>query len=240
MIRLRSWIYLFAFLAWTLFCCLLCLPLVVSQKTTLAGVKIWVRGIMVLARVIVGITCRVEGREHVPDGPCIIAAQHQASFETYRLFLDVRHPVFILKRELSWIPFIGWYMYRIGLVPIDRAAGAAAMRKVLRAAQKSLGQGKQVVIFPEGTRLPAGVRRPYQPGVAALYAHCDAPMIPLALNSGHTWGKTRLLKIPGEIVFRFLPPLPRGMDRDTMLAELQRRLEAAAETLPNNKPYPKP
>ncbi len=227
LIWLRSWVYLVVFLLWTLGVGVCFLPTLITRRTALIGVRTWIGGIMVLGRVICGISCRVLGKEHVPTGACIIAAEHQSSFETYRLFKDLEHPIFILKRELTWIPIVGWYMTRAGFVPIDRGAGAGAMRKMLRATEAALKAGHQVIVFPEGTRVPYGEKRPYQPGIAALYNQCDVPMIPMALNTGYFWGKTRILKIPGEIVFRFLPVLPRGMNRDTLLSELRRQFDEA-------------
>ena len=227
MIRARSWIFLFAFLLWAVIACLSFLPLLVTQRLALQAIRMWAGGIMLLARAIVGINCRVEGRENIPPGPCIIAAQHQASFETYRVFLELERPVLVLKRELTWIPIFGWFMRRSGLVPVDRGAGGRAMRQMLRATDAAIARGDQVVIFPEGTRTAPGAHTPYRPGVFALYSHCKAPVIPLALNSGHLWGKSRVLKLPGEIVFRFLPALPAGLDREAMLAELRTRIESA-------------
>ena len=228
---IRSWAYLVLFLIWTVFCAFILLPTLVRKSWTQAGIRMWVRGIMALARNVAHITCRVEGLEHVPPGPCIIAAQHQASFETYRLWLDLAQPVFVLKRELVWIPMIGWYMGRGGLVPINRGAGPRAMRQTLRAAKRTLDEGNQVVLFPEGTRAPPGTVAAFKPGIAALYLHLDAPIIPMALNSGVFWGKTRILKRPGEIVFRFLPAIPQGLDRDAFLVELRARISAAAAEL---------
>lgn len=193
----------------------------------------WVRGVMVLARTIAGIRAVTLGRENLPTGACIVAAQHQSSYETYRLFLELDEPVFILKRELMFIPIVGWFISRIGLIGIDRGAGAGAMRKVLRGAQAALDAGRQVIIFPEGTRTESGVVRPYRPGVAALYAHCDAPIIPMALNSGYFWGKTRILKRPGTIIFRFLPPLAPGQGKNSMLADLRERIDSASSEMPH-------
>jgi 1-acyl-sn-glycerol-3-phosphate acyltransferase len=230
-VRIRSWIYLFAFLAWTIGSALAFLPLLVSRRSTVGAIRLWVRGVQTLARMITGITFRSEGRENIPKGPCIVAAQHQSSFETYAMFLEFDRPIFVLKRELIYIPVIGWYMQRAGLVHIDRGAGATAMRKMMREAQAALEAGHQVIIFPEGTRVKPGQSVPYKPGIAALAAYCDAPIIPMALNSGYIWGKTRILKIPGEIVFRYLPALPRGLPREEMLAELRRRLDAESADL---------
>lgn len=228
---IRSWAYFVSFLAWTTFCAFALTPFLIRKSWAPHGVRIWTGGIMVLARYVAGITCRVEGLEHVPPGPCIVAAQHQASFETYRLWVDLAHPVFVLKRELVFIPMIGWYMWRSGMVPIDRGARMKAMRQTLRAAQAALDEGRQVVLFPEGTRAPANTVAEFKPGIVALYLHCNAPVIPMALNSGVFWGKTRILKLPGEIVFRFLPAIPPGLDRDAFLAELRARIEGAQATL---------
>lgn len=229
---LRSWIYLFTFLAWTISLAFLLLPALASRRWSIGAIRFWVRGLRAQARVLCGITFRSEGRENIPSGPCIVAAQHQSSFETYELFLELDNPVFVLKRELIYIPIVGWYMQRAGLVHVDRGAGASAMRKMLREAQAALDAGNQVIIFPEGTRVKPGSAVEYKPGIAALYTHCKAPVVPMALNSGYFWGKTRILKRPGEIVFRYLPALPAGLTRDDMLAELRRRIDAADAELP--------
>jgi 1-acyl-sn-glycerol-3-phosphate acyltransferase len=232
MIMLRSWIYTVIFLAWTLFASVVQLPCLVTRRGALGGIRMWARGVMFLARIIVGVTFRAEGKENIPKGACIIAAQHQSSFETYRLFLEVENPVFVFKRELVFIPFIGWYILRAGLVPIDRGAGASAMRRMLRAADAAVARGAQILIFPEGTRRKPGDQGAYRPGVVGLYNHCDVPLIPMALNSGYTWGKTRVRKDPGEIAFKYLPPIAPGLGKQELLATLRARLEEAAATLP--------
>ncbi len=232
MIMLRSWIYEIVYLVWITIVSVGGLPLLVTPQSALGVVRFWARTNTWLARVICGITFRVEGRENIPDGPCIIAAQHQSSFETYALFYEIDRPVFVLKRELTWVPIIGWYILATGLVPIDRGAGASAMRRMLRAATAAVKNGKQMIIFPEGTRIPPGEHGPYRPGFIALYNICNVPLIPMALNSGYTWGKTRVRKNPGEIVFKFLPALPTGLSKQEVLDTLRERLETAAATLP--------
>jgi len=232
MIMLRSWIYTILFELWTVVACVTFLPLLLKRTWALGAIRAWTRGVEFLARTVAGITVRIEGREHLPStGPFIIAAQHQSSFETYRMFLEVPRPVFVLKKELTRIPFIGWYIYRAGLVPIDRGGHAAAMRKMLRAAEAAVARGDTIVLFPEGTRVKPGQHRDYQPGIAGLYKHLKIPVVPMALNTGYLWGKTRVRKNPGEIVFRYLPPLPPGMDRDTMVKELRARIDAASAEL---------
>jgi len=208
------------------------LPTLITRRSALVTIRLWVNGVLTLARVVCRITFRTEGREHIPEGACIVAAQHQSSFETYQLFVEVPEPVFVLKKELLMIPFIGWYIRAAGLVPIDRDAGAGAMRRMLRAADDAVAKGRQILIFPEGTRTPPGVHEPYRPGVVALYNRLKVPVVPMALNTGYSWGKTRILKLPGEIVFKYLPPIEAGLSKDEFLATLRQRLEDAAATLP--------
>jgi len=232
MILFRSWLYTILFLAWSLFASVIQLPCLITRRGALGGIRMWARVVMILAKYVAGVSFRAEGKHNIPKGPCIIAAQHQSSFETYRLFLEVEKPIFVLKRELIFIPFIGWYIQRAGLVPIDRNAGASAMRKMLRAAEAAVKDGAQVLIFPEGTRIAPGVQAPYRPGVVALYNHCKVPLVPMALNSGYFWGKTRVRKDPGEIVFKYLAPIGPGLGKEELLSTLREKLETAAATLP--------
>ena len=232
MIFIRSVIYLMVFLTWTLLVAVLGLPMLTTREGALSATRFWAHGVRLMARWIVGIRLEIKGQNHLPKGPCIIASQHQSAFETYMLFLLFNYPVFILKDSLQSIPLIGWYIRRGGLIAIDRNAGASAMRRVLRAADTAIARGETILIFPEGTRTLSGQRQDYKPGIVALYQHCDAPLVPMALNSGHYWGKTRLKKIPGTIVFEFLPVMEKGLDRDTFLKNLRSVIEAAATDLP--------
>ncbi|MBX7197960.1 MAG: 1-acyl-sn-glycerol-3-phosphate acyltransferase [Rhodospirillaceae bacterium] len=233
---IRSALYALAFSLWAVIACLGLLPFLIRRAWTPTAVRIWNTGNVVLARIFAGVGCRVEGLEHLPAEPCIIASQHQSSYETFRVFVDLRDPVLVLKQELIRIPFIGWYMLRGGMVSIDRAGGAAAMRKTMRATKAALASGRHVVIFPEGTRAPPGVVLPFRPGIAALYLHCNVPVIPVALDSGWFWGKFRLLKRPGHITVRFLPPLPPGLGKDEMLERLHAAISEASRSLPAGVP----
>ncbi len=234
MTEFRSVFYLFVFLVWTLLVTILGLPLLLTREGALSTTRFWAHGVRYLARWIVGIRFEIRGQNHLPNGPCIIASQHQSAFETYLLFLLFKHPVFILKDSLQSIPLIGWYIKRGGLIAIDRDAGASAMRRVLRAADEAIAHGETILIFPEGTRTPAGHYQEYKPGIVALYQHCDAPLVPMALNSGYFWGKSRLKKIPGTIVFEFLPVIEKGQDRDTFLGTLRTVIENAATGMPQS------
>jgi 1-acyl-sn-glycerol-3-phosphate acyltransferase len=229
---LRSWVYLIAFVLWTTLVALGMLPGLACAAGAMGVIRTWARGVMVLARAIVGIRCRVEGLEHLPRGACVVASQHQSAFETYRFFIELPHAAMVLKRELVAIPVLGWYMRRAGLIAIDRGAGLSAMRQTLRAARAALAAGRQVVIFPEGTRTPPGVVRAFRPGVAALYRHAGVPVIPVVLNAGCCWGKTRVLKVPGTITMRYLPALKTGLGKEEVLSELRAVITREAEHLP--------
>ncbi|MEQ9443959.1 MAG: lysophospholipid acyltransferase family protein [Rhodospirillaceae bacterium] len=232
MIALRSTLYLVLFLVWTLSIALLGLPFLVTRLGALSVTRFWSHGVAAMAKWIVGVRFEIRGRENLPDGPCILAAQHQSAFETYMLFLMFKYPVFILKQSLQWIPLVGWYIKRGGLIPINRGAGASAMRQILRGANEALARGESLLIFPEGTRTAPGYYEEYKPGIAALYAHCDAPVIPMALNTAEIWGKTRLKKLPGTIIFQILPAIPAGVTRAEFLTALRTAIETASKKLP--------
>ena len=140
-------------------------------------------------------------------------------------------PVFVLKRELLRLPFIGWYLSASGQIAIDRAAGMKALAAMARAARGALDAGRQVIVFPEGHRQPPGVTGTYLPGVAILYGEGGAPIIPVALNSGLFWGRNAFLRRPGRIVMEILPPMPPGIDRRSFVNELRARIETATRKL---------
>ena len=127
------------------------------------------------------------------------------------------------------IPLFGWCLVHAGMIRIDREGGARALRGLIEDGRAALARGAPIVIFPEGTRMPPGERRPYQPGVAALYRHLDCPVVPVALNSGVFWSRRSFVKRPGRIVVEFLPPIAPGLERKEFMAELERRLEGATE-----------
>ncbi|MBW8270126.1 lysophospholipid acyltransferase family protein [Caldovatus aquaticus] len=229
LVLLRSALFNLAFFALTATMALLALPLLAAPPRFAAGaVRCWARGVLWLLRTVVGLRLRVTGREHLPrGGPAIIAAKHQSAFDTIVWLVLLERPVYVLKRELLRIPFWGWIAAHCGHVAVDRAAGGAALRRMVREAAAALGRGAQVVIFPEGTRTAPGERVPYQPGVAALAAAAGpaVPVLPAATDSGRFWGRRAFRKRPGTLTVAILPPLPGGLPR----AELMARLEAAIE-----------
>jgi 1-acyl-sn-glycerol-3-phosphate acyltransferase len=212
-------------------CFLLIWTLALPRRMMLWVVHLWLLQIVWVERYIGGITYRVIGREHVPSGACIIAAKHQSAWETFKLHLLFGDPAIVLKKELLDIPIWGWYLWRSGMIPIDRGAHARALAGMMKAAHRAADGGRKIVIFPQGTRIAPGEARPYKNGVAALYQELNVPVVPMALNSGLLWPKNSFVKKPGVITIEFLPPIAPGLPREEMMGRLKEQLEAASERL---------
>ena len=232
MIWVRSLLFNILFFGSTAVLAVLSLPvLLLPRAATRALSKIWARWTGFLLRTVSGIDWRVEGREHLPVGPYVLAIKHQSAWDTLFYVLMVEDPAVVLKQELTWIPIFGWFLMRNGMIPIDRRSGAAAIRKMIKSARARLAEGRPVVIAPEGTRTAPGQRVPYQPGVAAFYSQLDVPVVPAALNAGLFWRRRGFLKKPGTIVVEFLEPIAPGMDRKAFLELLATRIEDATDRL---------
>jgi 1-acyl-sn-glycerol-3-phosphate acyltransferase len=173
----------------------------------------WSRLFVLLARRILGIAWRVEGREHLPARPAVILAKHQSAWETMAFQVIFPPQVHVLKRELLWIPFFGWGLALMSPIAIDRTRGISALRSIARRGRERLAQGFWVVVFPEGTRVAPGERRAYQPGGAWLAAASGAPVVPVAHNAGLLWPSRGYVKRPGTITVRIGPPI-EATDRD--------------------------
>ena len=184
-----------------------------------------------MERGIIGLRYRVVGREHLPDGPFVLAAKHQSAWDTIIFFVLLERPAYVLKKELLAIPLYGLYARRAGHIAVDRKAGAKALRALLEDSRRAVADGMVPVIFPQGTRTAPGTRLPYQPGVAALYKGLDLPVVPVALNSGLFWGRRAFRKRPGTIRLEFLPAIPPGKDRAGFMAELEGAIEQATDRL---------
>ena len=232
MTALRSLLFNIVFFIWSTGFHLLCLPLLAAPKVaTFQAGRFWVRVSLWLLALICGLRHRIDGRENLPQGPCIIAAKHQSAWDTLIFSQFLEMPSYVIKRELIWFPLFGWYLYKLGVIAVDRAGGAKALRALISQAQALAAAGRPIVIYPEGTRTAPGQNRPYQPGIAALYRQLDLPVVPVALNSGLFWGRRSFLKRPGCIRLEILPPIPPGLDRKTFLKELESRIEGASTRL---------
>jgi 1-acyl-sn-glycerol-3-phosphate acyltransferase len=232
MLALRSLVFNFLFYAWSTVLQVTCLPTILLPPSAVTWVqRTWVRGTFVLLAFVCGLRYEIRGRDRMPREPCIIAAKHQSAWDTMIFALLFKRPSHILKRELLWVPVFGWYLLRAGGIPIDRKGGAAALKRMIGAARRTISEGRHIVIFPEGTRVAIGARVPYHPGVAALYTQLKVPVVPVALNSGLFWGRRTFLKRPGRIVLEFLEPIPPGLRRREFLEVLQERIESASVEL---------
>lgn len=227
---IRSFIFTALFVLWTGFLCTVLIPLTWfgHKQASFAG-RAWAWGIIWMLRVICGITHKVEGLENLPRVPCVIASKHQSAWDTMIFFALVRNPVFVLKKELLKVPLFGSFMLRMGMVPVDRAGGASALKKMLADVKQRLAAGMSLVVFPEGTRTDVGQVVKYHPGIASIYndPEGDFLFVPVALNSGKCWDKKSFIKKPGVITVHFLPPIKKGMDRKEFMVKLSADIEKA-------------
>jgi 1-acyl-sn-glycerol-3-phosphate acyltransferase len=216
----------------TLFWLVVALPTALMPFRAVIWVaKTWGRVNLVLLRVVAGIDCEVRGREKIPKGPLIVAAKHQSAWETFALLSLFDNPLFIVKRELQWIPIFGWLMVKGRMVPVDRRAGSRALAAMTKRARIELADKRQLIIFPEGTRRPAGAEPRYKFGVAHLYAAAGVPCVPIALNSGLFWPRRSIRRLPGTVVVEILDPIPPGLDKDAFFKRLQHDIETATARL---------
>jgi 1-acyl-sn-glycerol-3-phosphate acyltransferase len=231
---LRSAIYLVCFYLWTVPISFLYLPLLAMPRSAMIPfARLWSKGVLLLMKVIVGIRWKVEGVENLPPKPYILASKHQSAFETFAIPVLIHDPAFVLKQELTWLPFFGWYLAKTGVIAIDRSAGTKALKSMVKGAEKARDDGRAIIIFPEGTRTAPGAKGTYHTGVAMLYGALNIPAVPMAVNSGLCWGKRAFTKHAGEIVFRILPPIAPGMDRKSFMALLETTIETATDELLN-------
>lgn len=196
----------------------------IGNAPTMAVVRAWAAYNHWLTRYLLGIRIRIEGA--VPPGPHLVAAKHQAMFETVELLRLVDTPIIVLKHELAYMPLFGWMTRRWGVIPVEREAGAKALREMLANAQKAKATGRPVVIYPEGTRVRPGETPPLRPGFAGLYRALGMPVVPVALDSGRLWGRG-LMKKQGTIIFRVGETIPPGLKRE----EIEARVHAAINVL---------
>ena len=193
--------------------------------------KAWGRFNRALTRMVAGIDYEIRGAEKIPRGPVIVAAKHQSAWETFALLSLFDNPTFIIKRELQWIPIFGWFTIKGRMVPVQRGAGSQALNNMIERARIELSRGRQLVIFPEGTRRAPGAEPRYKYGVAQLYAAEGVPCIPIALNSGLFWPRRSLRRNPGTILVEVLDPILPGLDKDVFLERLKNEIETATARL---------
>ncbi len=233
MIVLRSVLFNTAFYANLIIRLIVLAPIyfLLPRKKAYAIPKNWALSCHWLMERIVGTTFTIEGLENIPDGGYVLAPKHQSFWDTYALLPWLDDPVYILKRELMWIPFFGWYAAKQRMIPVDRGAKGAAMAAVMKRTALEMQNGRQLIIYPEGTRRPPGAEPSYKYGIARIYRDLQVPVVPVAMQPGLFWPRRSTMRYPGHFKVRILPPIMPGLDPDTFYETLVAQLEAASDTL---------
>lgn len=199
---------------------------VFSRKAT---VKLWTNIFLPLVlfwlKVVAKVTIEVRGQQYIQKGPALYASKHESAVETYMLSTIVKDAAFVLKKELTYIPIFGWAQYFYGMIAVNRSAGGAAMKGMLREAKKRIEEGRSIVIFPEGTRMKPGTKGVYKTGLLFLAQNLNVPVVPVALNTGLFWGKNSFLRYSGKVIVEFMEPMPDNLDKKEFMTLLQERIE---------------
>ena len=190
------------------------------------ALQLWAKTSVWWLKVICGVDMEVRGRENIPAGPIMVAGKHHSFWETFAILPLLDDPAMVLKKELTYIPLFGWFALKFRMIAVERSAGSAALRNLMKRAKEEIAAGRQIVIMPEGTRKGPDDPPDYKPGAAALYGQLNVACVPFGLNAGVFWPRRKFLRHPGTIIIEFLPTIPAGLPR----AEFQRRLQEAIET----------
>ncbi len=232
MLVVRSLLFAVVFYVNTAVFLVLGSPLLLGpRRWAMLGLKAHAHASLWWLRLIAGTRLEVRGRENLPAGAVLVAAKHQSAWDTFALITLFRDPAMVMKAELGWIPLYGWFSHKFRHIFVQRERGPSALKRLIADARDRAAAGREIVIFPEGTRRAPGAPPDYKPGAIALYEALALPCIPLALNSGVFWPRRSWLRRPGTIVVEILPPMPPGMDRKRFKRELQERIEAATARL---------
>ncbi|CAL7960331.1 1-acyl-sn-glycerol-3-phosphate acyltransferase [Alphaproteobacteria bacterium] len=234
---IRSTVFNLFLYTWSVLLCGLASPglLFFGRNYASKITHMWACGIMVVLKYVCGLKFRVLGHENLPQEPFIVACKHQSAWETIFPLMYFKNVVYVLKKEVTYIPMLGWYPKPSGMIVIDRSKKIGALITMLKRIGDVLKQRRVIVIFPEGTRVKPLAKIPYKVGIAAIYAKYgkECPIVPAALNSGVYWGKNAWLKHSGTITIHFLPPLSPNLSKKAMLSELQDQLETYSNILVN-------
>jgi len=193
--------------------------------------RTWARSCFWLQKIFAGVHYKFEGLENLPEGAYIVAPKHQSTWETMALPLFLPDPTMVLKRDLLRIPFWGWYLGKMGMVPINRGEPLKALKILIEESRKKAAQGRQIVIFPEGARHEPGSAPDYKQGVYPIYSGLNLPVVPVALNAGLYWSPKRFFVYPGTIICRVLPPIEPGLKRRDFMSKLENAIESECDVL---------
>lgn len=228
----RSLVFAIVFYVGTALFLLIGSPLLLGPRAwAMAGLRAHAGASLWALRVIVGTRMEVRGAQRLPPPPYLVAAKHQSAWDTFALIPLFKDPALVMKAELGLIPFYGWFSIKFEHILVRRGRAAAALKALIRDARDRAAAGREILIFPEGTRRTPGAEPDYKPGVVALYEGLALPCVPLALNSGLFWPRRAMQRYPGTIVVEILEPLPPGLPRAEFKSQLQDRIEAASQRL---------
>lgn len=193
--------------------------------------RIYVRFVRWSLRTIIGTTCEVRGIPPTSD-EVLIAAKHQSFLDIMLIFEALPRAKFVMKRSIIWTPIIGVYALRIGANPVTRGKGKKSVDEMMKGVEENRHKNPgQLVIYPQGTRVPPRAKAIYKRGAQLIYETYQMPCHPVALNAGHFWPKTGIMKYPGNIVIEFLPPLPAGLSSEAFMHDIEAAIEPASDLL---------
>lgn len=234
---IRSFLFYTYLALWTLIFGIACSPLlIVKNRYLFKSCRIWARLCLFGLKHICGITYKVIGLENLPDSPYILASKHQSAFETIFFWTIIDKPAYILKRELIFLPVFGQYLVRLGMIYINRKAGASALKNIIRNSKNALENNSVIIIFPEGTRTkPGHYTEKYHSGIEAIYNNNKVQVVPVALNSGMCWPGKDFALHPGVITIKILEPFEPGIDKASFSSKLNLNIEEESLNLYKNK-----
>jgi 1-acyl-sn-glycerol-3-phosphate acyltransferase len=238
---LRSFVFNGAFYGWTFLCGIIFVPsLLFPRHWVLAISKFWICGVVWICEHILGLHTKVIGEERFAMSPAIFAFKHQSAWETLYCYDFLADPAIVLKRELLWIPFFGWYLKKLQMIPLSRSkqGGLRDLKTLLKEADRAVAEGRPVVIFPEGTRSIPGKPVTYHSGIASLYLHLQIPVVPVAHDAGLYWPRRGFLKHPGCVTLELLEPIEPGLSKQAFMRTLEERIETKMTELIAKGPRP--
>jgi 1-acyl-sn-glycerol-3-phosphate acyltransferase len=206
------------------------IPVMLDDRYVYTAQRSWARLTLWGLRWIIGARVRFEGLEHVPKGGALIAMKHQTTLDTIAPSLFLDKATFVFKKELGDTPVMGAYLKK-NQISVDRGGHATALKSMMRGARAAVAKGRQIVIFPEGTRQELDAPPDYKPGIAAMYKDLNIPVTPIALNTGLIWRPKGIMRSPGDVTIKVLPPIPAGLPRDDFMRELERVIESESQAL---------
>lgn len=233
MLYIRSFVFnIICYSTLALGCLLTSVIGIFSRKITIPMWNYIILPFLLLAlKYIAGIEIEIRGKQFIRQDGVLYAGKHESALETYFLSAYIKKLVFVLKKELTYVPLFGWAQYFYGMIPVDRSAGGAAMKNLLKQAKDRISKGRPILIFPEGTRVQPGTVKGYKPGLLFLAQNLNVPVIPVALNTGLFWQKNSFLRHKGKVIIEFMEPMPFIEDKKEFMAELQNRIEKKCQEL---------